>query len=152
MQPREQCDRIWQFRLAHSGARPRCNSNDAEERRCAGFLRKLLIRRDKCVGEGRKPSEKRLTAEDAAYLDDTLREPMQPSSDRSRSPSRLGFSGGGDHPAVEGLPNLDAGIMRDVRILGRLPKEIGNAQTEEAKAERRLAERIRKSSEAPWEP
>ena len=93
------------------------------------------MRRDKCVGEGRKPSEQRLTADDAAYLDDTLREPTQPSSDRSRSPSRLGSSGGdhpavdssgGDHPAVDGLPNLDASILRAVRGLGRHPVEMND--------------------------
>ena len=136
MQPREQCDWIWQFRLAHSGAIPKRDSNDAEERRCAEFLRKLLMRRDKCVGEGRKPSDKRLTADEAAYLDDTLREPMQPSSDRSRSPSRLGSSGG-DHPAVDGLPNLDASILRAVRGLGRHPVEMNDPKTEEAKAKKK---------------
>ena len=102
------------------------------------------MRRDKCVGEGRKPSDKRLTADEAAYLDDTLREPMQPSSDRSRSPSRLGSSGG-DHPAVDGLPNLDASILRAVRGLGRHPVEMNDPKTEEAKAETRLALRIRRS-------
>ena len=38
MQPREQCDWIWQFRLAHSGARPKRNSNDAEERRYRAWV------------------------------------------------------------------------------------------------------------------
>ena len=102
------------------------------------------MRRDKCIGEGRKPGEKQLTADEVAYLDATLREPMQPSSDRSRSPSRLGSSGG-DHPAVDGLPNLDASILRAVRGLGRHPVEMNDPKTEEAKAETRLALRIRKN-------
>ena len=37
---------------------------------------------------------------------------MQPSSDCSRGPSRLGSSGG-DHPAVDGLPNLDPRLTRE---------------------------------------
>ena len=30
---REKCDQIWQCRLANAGARPRRNSDDAEERK-----------------------------------------------------------------------------------------------------------------------
>ena len=50
------------------------------------------------------------------------------------------------HPTLEGPPPLDAGILDDVRKLGRLPRELRNKHrglTDEEKYERLLAERIR---------
>ena len=52
------------------------------------------------------------------------------------------------HPALEGRQSLDAGILNDVRKLGRLPRELRNKHrelTDEEKFERLLAERIRRN-------
>ena len=53
-----------------------------------------------------------------------------------------------DSPADASLPSLDAGILKDVRKLGRRPRELRNKHrelTDEEKFERLLAEQIRRN-------
>ena len=73
---REKCDKIWQFRLENAGAKPRQKSDDAEEAQLGRFLDKLRRREKGDLGEGTKPSQKKLSSADKEYLRNTLVEPM----------------------------------------------------------------------------
>ena len=57
-------------------------------------------------------------------------------------------SSGGEHPAVDALPPLDAGILEQVRKLGHYPRERNNPKNAEEAEERKLAQKIRKKRSA----
>ena len=66
----ERCSDLRRWRFEHAGALPRRNSDDSTENSLANWLSMVLPRRLRAVGP--KPSQRKLTAEQTAHLDELL--------------------------------------------------------------------------------
>ena len=119
-------------RLGHLPRRPydpRSEEDEAEER--------LADRTRKSIGK---------------LLPATLTFLKELASANRRIRTKISSVAGGDLPADNELPPLDFDILMDVWRLGHLPRLVYDLHSEEDKAERRLADRIRKKTKASFCP
>ena len=124
--PRHECDHIWQFRLENAGALPRQKSDDAEEASLGRLLARLRIRAEKPLGEGTKPSQKKLSSADKEYLRNTLVEPMP-------TATTAGVAGAGAHaaPGASTARKLGEKVLawQAAQRCQRIPKPRGNEKS-----------------------
>ena len=66
----ERCSDLRRWRCEHEGALPKRNSDDSTEKSLANWLSMVLPRRLRASGP--KPSQRKLTAEETAHLDELL--------------------------------------------------------------------------------
>ena len=66
----ERCSDLRRWRFEHAGALPKRNSDDSKENSLANWLSMVLPRRLRASGP--KPSQRKLTAEESAHLDELL--------------------------------------------------------------------------------
>ena len=66
----ERCSELRRWRLEHEGALPKRNSDDSTENSLANWL--SMVRPRRLRASGPKPSQRKLTAEESAHLDELL--------------------------------------------------------------------------------